>query len=60
MISEKNWIKVQDIIESNYRGNTRNTNFEEIPLKVFMKCHNTNDPLTGYIVKKKGIWYYKS
>ena len=25
-----------------------------------MKCHNTNDPLTGYIVKKKGIWYYKS
>ncbi|MBT7619451.1 MAG: recombinase family protein, partial [Flavobacteriales bacterium] len=60
IISEKNWIKVQDIIESNYRGNTRNTNFEEIPLKVFMKCHNTNDPLTGYIVKKKGIWYYKS
>ena len=60
MINEKNWIKVQDIIESNYRGNTRNTNFEEIPLKVFMKCHNTNDPLTGYIVKKKGIWYYKS
>jgi hypothetical protein len=60
MISEKNWIKVQDIIENNYRGQTRNTNFEEIPLKVFMKCHNTNDPLTGYIVKKKGIWYYKS
>jgi len=25
-----------------------------------MKCHNTNDPLTEYIVKKKGVWYYKS
>ena len=60
LISEKNWIKVQDIIENNYRGQTKNTYFEEIPLKVFMKCHNTNDPLTGYIVKKKGIWYYKS
>ena len=60
LISEKNWIKVQYIIENNYRGQTKNTYFEEIPLKVFMKCHNTNDPLTGYIVKKKGIWYYKS
>ena len=60
IISEKNWIKIQDIIENNYRGQTKNTYFEEIPLKVFMKCYNTNDPLTGYIVKKKGIWYYKS
>ena len=46
LISEKNWIKVQDIIENNYRGQTKNTYFEEIPLKVFMKCHNTNDPLS--------------
>ena len=46
LISEKNWIKVQYIIENNYRGQTKNTYFEEIPLKVFMKCHNTNDPLS--------------
>jgi site-specific DNA recombinase len=60
IISEKNWLRVQDIIDNKYRTQTKNTYFEEIPLKVFMKCHKTNDPLTGYIVKKKGIWYYKS
>ena len=60
IISEKNWLRVQDILDNKYRTQTKNTYFEEIPLKVFMKCHNTNDPLTGYIVKKKGIWYYKS
>ena len=30
IISEKNWIKVQYIIENNYRGQTKNTYFERV------------------------------
>jgi site-specific DNA recombinase len=33
---------------------------ENLPLKVgFVKCAKCNKPLTGYIVKKKNIYYYK-
>lgn len=30
-----------------------------IPLKVFIRCSDCNQPFTGYIVKAKGLWYYK-
>jgi site-specific DNA recombinase len=32
---------------------------ENIPLKNFLKCGHCNCNLPGYIVQKKGIWYYK-
>ena len=60
LVSEKDWLKVNDLMTNNHRLQTKNTNLEHIPLKVFMKCEKTGDPLTGYLVKKKGIWYYKS
>ena len=60
LVSEKDWLKVNDLMTNNHRLQTKNTNLEYIPLKVFMKCEKTGDPLTGYLVKKKGIWYYKS
>ncbi len=31
----------------------------EIPLKVFARCSCCNRGLTGYVVKSKGLWYYK-
>ena len=30
-----------------------------IPLKVFIKCDDCSEPFTGYIVKAKGLYYYK-
>ena len=30
-----------------------------LPLKVFVKCGNCGEPFTGYIVKKKNLYYYK-
>ena len=60
LVSEKDWLTVNDLMTNNHRLQTKNTNLEHIPLKVFMKCEKTGDPLTGYLVKKKGIWYYKS
>lgn len=32
---------------------------DEVPLKVFIRCSDCNQPFTGYIVKAKGLWYYK-
>ncbi|GAA4733698.1 recombinase family protein [Flavisolibacter ginsenosidimutans] len=32
---------------------------DEVPLKVFIKCEDCKEPFTGYIVKAKGLWYYK-
>jgi site-specific DNA recombinase len=31
----------------------------EIPLKVFTRCSCCNKGLTGYVVRSKGLWYYK-
>jgi site-specific DNA recombinase len=33
--------------------------FNEIPLKNFMKCADCGSSFCGYLVKKKGLWYYK-
>ncbi len=30
-----------------------------LPLKHFIHCDSCNKPLTGYLVKKKGLYYYK-
>ncbi len=32
---------------------------DNLPLKVFVKCDKCGTPLTGYLVKKKGLYYYK-
>ena len=32
---------------------------DAVPLKVFIKCEDCKEPFTGYIVKAKGLWYYK-
>jgi site-specific DNA recombinase len=39
---------------------TINKEVEELPLKVFMKYDTTEYPFTGYLVHKKGIYYYKA
>ncbi|GAA4756241.1 recombinase family protein [Flavisolibacter ginsenosidimutans] len=32
---------------------------EAVPLKVFIKCDDCGELFTGYVVKAKGLWYYK-
>ena len=39
-----------------YKTNVANSN---LPLKVFVKDADSGAPFTGYIVKKKGLYYYK-
>ena len=41
------------------QGFVHDKNNENLPLKVFTKCDKCGNPLTGYLVKKKGLYYYK-
>ena len=40
-------------------GVTHKKEREELPLKAFVKCSKCGRPYTGFIVKKKNIYYYK-
>lgn len=38
---------------------TRKTDNDNLPLKSFIKCCECNKPLTGFLVKRKRLYYYK-
>ena len=60
MISKKEFLKINNIVAENRNHPlTHCSQNENLPLKVFMKCGTCNAPMTGYLVKKKGLYYYK-
>lgn len=60
MVSKEVFFKINDIrIASPKYGVPHKRENEGVPLKVFLKCAECSEPLTGYIVKKKNLFYYK-
>ena len=60
LISKEIFFKVNEIHEqSSGYGVTHKREQDEVPLKVFIRCGECAAPFTGYVVKAKGIWYYK-
>jgi site-specific DNA recombinase len=60
LISAELFLKVNEIHRSNSGyGIPHKKQQDAIPLKVFIRCSECNEPFTGYIVKAKGLWYYK-
>ena len=60
MISKETFFKVNDIrLSSTKYGVPHKRENEGVPLKVFLKCADCAEPLTGYIVKAKNLYYYK-
>ena len=57
LITESIFLKVNQIRNSS--GFKVNKADDNLPLKVFVKDAGTGEPFTGYIVKKKGLYYYK-
>ncbi|WP_430412343.1 recombinase family protein [Kordia sp.] len=53
------FLKVHGIQAMNNHKSKHNIANENLPLKVFTKCAACKSPLTGYLVKKKNIYYYK-
>ncbi|MBD3638801.1 MAG: recombinase family protein [Crocinitomicaceae bacterium] len=62
MVSRSIFLKVNQIVQDNRKKNhptTHNELDENLPLKKFMKCADCDTPMTGYLVKAKGLYYYK-
>ncbi|MHB8262091.1 MAG: recombinase family protein [Bacteroidia bacterium] len=57
LIDEDLFLRTNELRKTDgYKTNIANDN---LPLKVFVKDADTNAPFTGYMVKKKGLYYYK-
>ncbi|MHB8261361.1 MAG: recombinase family protein [Bacteroidia bacterium] len=59
LISKELFLKVNDIQNKNAHGYRQCPEQDNVPLKIFYKCEDCKTGYTGYVVKKKNIWYYK-
>ena len=59
LISREIFLKVNEVQNRNAHGYTTTQDNEAIPLKRFLRCETCGSFLRGYIVKAKGLWYYK-
>ncbi|MFV0268322.1 MAG: recombinase family protein [Draconibacterium sp.] len=60
LISRELFLMVHNIRqEKRVHGFVYDSDNENLPLKVFAKCDKCGTPLTGYLVRKKGLYYYK-
>jgi len=60
LVSKELFLKVNNIgIVNRNHPETHNLNDVSLPLKRFMKCGACDTPMTGFLVKKKGLYYYK-
>ncbi|PBQ30894.1 hypothetical protein CNR22_03590 [Sphingobacteriaceae bacterium] len=58
LISEELFFRVNELKKTEgFKSNRVNDN---LPLKIFVKDAETGVPFTGYLAKKKGLYYYKA
>lgn len=61
IVSRNVFLKVNKIVEEKRLTHPRTHRVmnENLPLKRFMRCEECDTPMTGYLVKAKGLYYYK-
>ena len=60
LISRSIFLKANNIIaEKRSHPISHKGQDENLPLKIFMRCGSCDTPMTGYLVKPKGLYYYK-
>lgn len=60
MISKELFLKVNNIVAENRHHPVSHKDEDvNLPLKRFMRCAKCETPMTGYLVPKKGLYYYK-
>ena len=57
LVSKEDFLRINSA-ETHHPKHHKAAN-ENLPLKQFIYCHSCKLPLTGYLVKKKGLYYYK-
>ena len=58
LISKELFIQINNLGSKNPKGKHAKE-FENVPLKHFIKCGECGTPFSGYLVRKKNLWYYK-
>ncbi|CAG5082234.1 hypothetical protein CRYO30217_01848 [Parvicella tangerina] len=59
LISKSLFLKVNNVLNEKFEKGKHSTEVQELPLKRFVVCDCCKAPLTGYLVKSKGLYYYK-
>ena len=60
MISKEIFLKVNNVVtEARVHPVTHKFEDENLPLKRFVKCGACETPMTGFLVRKKNLYYYK-
>lgn len=59
LVSEEIFYLANDVLKKNSSGYKQEMKNVNVPLKNFVRCSECNTPFTGYIVKRKQLYYYK-
>src|SRR5690606_333856 len=59
LVSEEIFLKVQRITEGVHHNDEQEKENDDLPLKQHVFCGNCGTAFTGYLVKKKNLYYYK-
>jgi site-specific DNA recombinase len=59
LVSETIFLKANDMLKRVNYGYKQLDKNDNIPLKNFVRCADCQTPMTGYMVKKKRLYYYK-
>ena len=59
LVSRELFLSVNGVLASNHQKYHHQKENNELPLTRFIKCADCGTSFVGYIVKKKGLYYYK-
>lgn len=60
IITQEEFLRINEINQSVAQyGIAKEKENDNVPLRLFIRCSKCNIPFTGYIVRKKGLYYYK-
>ena len=60
IIGKSDFLKINNLQKTSGYGVKINKDNENLPLKQFVRSANCKTPYTGYLAKKKGLYYYKN
>ncbi len=60
LVSKEVFLKVNNLLNKRGYGEKKNKDCVHLPLKKFVKSSDCNTPYTGYLAKKRGLYYYKN
>ncbi|MFC4632971.1 recombinase family protein [Dokdonia ponticola] len=60
MVSKELFLKINESLRNKDKTQSYNKDEENLPLKQFVKASSCGGYYTGYLVKKKGLYYYKN